>query len=137
MIEGDLVQPRNRLAGWRMVVVLGGGLAFSIGIAATQPLQRGSLLVVSAAVAVVLIAGMRAPRAHPTRDVRLADALPWIALFVVGCLWEAAMALLGNNDTWPTLSVITDQWLDQAQYRFVAAAAWYGAAVWLIRRVSR
>lgn len=127
----------------RTVAVLAGGLVFASAIAATRPLQVGSLLVVLVAATAITSAGLlRRGRDGSSGSPgvtarRQAAAWPWLAVFLVLCGWELTMFLAGNNPAWPTLSILSDSLLDSAPWRFVAGLGWYGGGVWLVSRCLR
>ncbi len=125
------------LARWQIGLVVLGGLAFAIGINATKPFQRDSLSVVLIAGAALFLVGLRNPRVQPSAHVRMADVWPWIAVFLAGCAWTVVALLAGNNQQWPTFSLLTDPWTGQPGWRFFAALAWYSGAVWLVYRTAR
>ena len=113
------------------------GLVFSLCISATQPLQRDALLVISVAAVALLIFGFVGPRTQPERTIRLRDGWPWYTVFLAWCAWEVTMYFAGNSYDWPTMSILSDTWLDQSGYRFFGAALWYAGAVWLVRKTRR
>ncbi len=125
------------LARWQIGLVVLGGLAFAIGISATKPLQPGSFYVVLIAGAALFLVGLRNPRVEPSTQVRMVGVWPWIAVFLAGCAWTVVALLAGNNQQWPTFSLLTDQWTGQPGWRFFAALAWYSFAVWLVYRTTR
>lgn len=134
----DAIEQRSRALTylqWLLIVVA--GLVFSLCISATQPLQRDALLVVSAAAVALLIFSFISPRKQPERKIRLRDGWPWYTVFLAWCAWEVTMYFAGNSYDWPTMSILSDTWLDQSGYRFFAAALWYAGAVWLVRKTRR
>ncbi len=117
----------------RSTLIALAGLVFALGIAATAPFQRGSLLVVSAAAVVVLFVGLRRPAAASDAPITIRAALPWVILFLSWCAWEVAMYYAGNSPEWPTMSILSDRIFDQPAGRFCGGLAWYWGAVWLVR----
>jgi hypothetical protein len=56
--------------------------------------------------------------------VPISGMLTWATIFVVFCLWELAAFLLGNDETHPTFSMLTDPLLAFAPMRALIGAAW-------------
>lgn len=138
--KDDALDAENRVepavgrgAAVRRTLIAVAGLVFALGIAATAPFQRGSLLVVSAAAVVVLFVGLRRPVGGSTAPITIRAALPWIVLFLCWCAWEVAMYYAGNSPEWPTMSILSDRVFDQPAGRFCGGLAWYWGAVWLVR----
>ncbi len=85
------------LARWQVGLIVLGGLAFAAGIGATKSLQQGSFIVVLIAGVALFLVGLRNPRVQPSTHIRMADAWPWIAMFLVVCAWDIVMLRAGNN----------------------------------------
>lgn len=130
---GQLHTVVTQNAAVRRCLVGAGGLCFALGIAATAPFQRGSLIVVSVAALVVLVVGLRQPARPAAGMLTVRAALPWAVIFLCWCAWEVIMYYAGNSPQWPTLSILSDRVFDAPVGRFFGGIAWYWGAVWLVR----
>jgi hypothetical protein len=71
------------------------------------------------------------PPAEPASSGGIAT---WATLFVLFCLWELAMFLLGNNHDFPTFSMLVDPIVTWPPTRAVATAGWLAWGWYLLRR---
>ncbi|HEX9258322.1 MAG TPA: DUF6186 family protein [Acidimicrobiales bacterium] len=98
------------------------------------PHLAASVLVASACLSIGLL-GRRAlvvPRISWSASTDLRSLAPWIAVFVLFCLWELAAFLLGNDDAHPTFSILTEGILEWFPLRALAIelVAGSGRASW-------
>lgn len=119
-------------------VVLGlAGVAVALLFASWPSLTVGSsALVVLVGGAMVAVA-MRRPLVEPSARLPVVRWLPWLLLGLGFALWELALLLLGNNDSWPPLSLLADPIDRLGPGRFSLALLWLVAGGWLVRRLRR
>jgi hypothetical protein len=85
----------------------------------------------------VTVAAMRRPLPPESARRRWQQWLPWLCLGLAVALWELALLLLGNNDSWPPLSLLAAPIDTLGVGRFSLALLWLAAGAWLIRRPRR
>lgn|GEM_PF-6746461 len=116
---------------WTGAVLVSLGFAYWPSLSVQS--QALALAVGGGVVAVGLTRGL-APRAA---QVTARQAAPWGAAFLALCGWEVLAFLGGNNDAWPTLSMLTGP-LDDTNPagRFLAGLVWLRVGTWLLSRVG-
>ena len=126
-----LAAPSALRLRWVTAAVVG-----SAGVALSGEFGWLSLLVVLVGGAAVVTTAERRRAGSAALPVGRA-ALPWLAWGVAFCLWELTVWTLGNNDAWPTFSMLLDPILAVPPLRFVAALGWFALGAWLVRRPAR
>jgi hypothetical protein len=69
------------------------------------------------------------------------SAIAWVAIAIVGCLWEVATFLLGlpspaASMEHPSISILLDPVLGSAGGKIGFVAVWLIVLVWLLRRTG-
>jgi hypothetical protein len=104
----------------------GGTALFALVIGETRSLTLPATVLVAAAGLAIMVAGQAAvPDPQPHVDQSISNGLViWGALFVALCLWELAAFLLGNNNTHPTASILSDPIMSWYPTRVLAGYIW-------------
>ena len=85
----------------------------------------------------ITVMAMRRPLPPESERRQWKQWLPWLSVGLAVALWELALLLLGNNDSWPPLSLLAAPVDTLGLGRFTLALGWLAAGAWLIRRSRR
>jgi hypothetical protein len=119
------------------ILTILGALVVS-GLFATWPsLTVGSSALVIGVGGGVSFVTLRRPTVGVSAQVRARRWLPWLLLGLALALWELALLLLGNNDSWPPLSMLAGPIDTLGAGRFSLALAWLAGGAWLAHRCRR
>jgi hypothetical protein len=110
-------------------------VAFGFAVWPSLTVQSSTLVLgVGGAFCVV---AMRRPLTPGSERRRWQQWAPWLCLALATALWELALLLLGNNNSWPPLSLLAAPIDTLGLGRFSLALLWLAGGVWLVRRLGR
>jgi hypothetical protein len=121
----------------RGVALGGAAVAVSLLLATWSSLTVGAYVVVGGVGAALVAVAMSRPLVPASARLPVRRWLPWLLLALALALWELALLLLGNNDSWPPLSLLADPIDRVGAGRFSLALLWVAAGWWLVRRLRR
>jgi hypothetical protein len=118
-------------------LVVFASILIAIGFSIWPSLGVQSSALVLLAGGTVTITALRRPLVGESERRRPAQWLPWLVLAIAFALWELALLLLGNNDSWPPLSLLAAPIDTLGVGRFTLALLWLAGGAWLVRRTRR
>jgi hypothetical protein len=121
----------------RVLALLAGAWLVAELLASWPSLTVGSSTVVIVVGGAMVVVGLRRPVVDASARVPVRRWLPWLLLGLGFALWELALLLLGNNDSWPPLSLLAAPVDTLGAGRFSLAVLWLVAGGWLVRRLRR
>jgi hypothetical protein len=121
----------DQTSRWAVVAVV------AVAIASTRGLTLPPTLIITIAGVAMWWIGRNAPPSRldtPPESASPGGIAVWATLFVLFCLWELAVFLLGNNHDFPTFSMLVDPIVTWPPTRAAATAGWLAWGWYLLRR---
>jgi hypothetical protein len=122
---------------WRGAVLAVAALTACLMLAGWPSRTPGSTVVVLVVGGCTFVAAMRRPLVEASARLRTGQWLPWLVVGLALALWELALLLLGNNNSWPPLSLLAAPIDTLGAGRFCLALGWLVSGFWLVRRCRR
>jgi len=109
---------------------------FGVAIGSTRGLTYSATsLVVAAGVGLWMVGRYAAPPPRPpVGDVAVGGLAVWATIFVIFCLLDLAVFLLGNNADFPTFSMLVNPIVTWSPTRAITGVGWLAWGWYLLER---